>query len=178
MTITNGNGNRRLTGKQRAFVNAYLGEANFNATEAARIAGYDSDDYFVLANIGCENLKKPKISERIEERLRESAMCANEVLTRLAEIARGDHRHYMTTDGTLDIASLVADGKAHLIKSIRPNTHGTVYEFCDMQGALVQLGKHHGLFIDRVQHAGKDGSDLLPVESIVTALLAIRKADE
>jgi hypothetical protein len=30
----------QLTGKQHAFVAAYLGEANRNATEAARIAGY------------------------------------------------------------------------------------------------------------------------------------------
>ena len=30
----------QLTYKQRLFVSAYLGEANGNATEAARIAGY------------------------------------------------------------------------------------------------------------------------------------------
>ena len=177
MCQKNSNGNGKLTGKQKAFVDAYLGDANFNATDAARLAGYDSDDDNVLASIGSQNLRKLKVAEKISERLSESAMTSDEVLARLAEIARGDHRHYMTEGGELDIAALVADGKAHLIKSIRPNAHGTVYEFCDMQGALVQLGKHHGLFVDRMEHTGKDGSDLLPAESIVGALLAIRKAE-
>lgn len=148
----NGNGNGKLTGKQKAFVDAYLGEANFNATKAARIARYDSDDDNVLAAIGSQNLRKLKVAEKISQRLSESAMTPDEVLARLAEIARGDHRHYMCIDGTLDIEQLVQDGKAHLIKSIRPNQHGTIYEFCDMQGALVQLGKHHGLFTDRIDH--------------------------
>ena len=53
----------KLTAKQRAFVEAYAG----NAVEAARIAGY-SGSYSVLGVVGAENLKKPKIAEAIQNR--------------------------------------------------------------------------------------------------------------
>lgn len=78
-----------LKGKQIAFVNAYLGEANFNATEAARIAGYSGNDN-TLAQVGFENLRKPNIAELIAIRLKESAMSAEEVLKRIGGIARND----------------------------------------------------------------------------------------
>lgn len=51
-----------LTLKQEAFVAAYIGEANGNATEAARIAGYK-----LPHPQGAENLQKPTIAARIEE---------------------------------------------------------------------------------------------------------------
>lgn len=56
-----------LTGKQSAFVDAYLGEAHLNATKAAQIAGY-TGKYNVLAAQGCENLKNPKVKAAIEAR--------------------------------------------------------------------------------------------------------------
>lgn len=57
----------KLTLKQAAFVDAYMGVARGNATEAARIAGYKGSDV-VLASVGAENLRKPLISAAIEER--------------------------------------------------------------------------------------------------------------
>lgn len=56
-----------LTEKQRKFVEAYMGKANGNATEAARIAGYSGSES-VLAVTGFENLRKPNIAAAIEER--------------------------------------------------------------------------------------------------------------
>jgi hypothetical protein len=52
--------------KQTAFVAAYLGEANGNATEAARIAGYKGNNT-TLAVVGAENIRKPYIAEAIEQ---------------------------------------------------------------------------------------------------------------
>jgi phage terminase small subunit len=49
-----------LTEKQRRFVEAYDG----NATEAARLAGYEGDDA-TLAQVGYENLRKPEIVQAI-----------------------------------------------------------------------------------------------------------------
>lgn len=57
----------KLTPKQQAFVDAYMGEARGNATEAARRAGYRGSDA-VLASVGAENLRKPQIAEAIAER--------------------------------------------------------------------------------------------------------------
>lgn len=52
---------RQLTAKQRAFVDAYLNEANFNGTRAAEIAGYSSPKQQAT-----ENLSKPLIRAEID----------------------------------------------------------------------------------------------------------------
>jgi phage terminase small subunit len=53
-----------LTVKQRRFVEAYMGKAMGNATEAARLAGYKGNRV-TLAKVGEENLKKPQIKKAI-----------------------------------------------------------------------------------------------------------------
>lgn len=58
---------RRLTLKQQRFIEAYLGDAAGNATEAARQAGYRGNDK-TLGVVGWENLNKPKISRAIAKR--------------------------------------------------------------------------------------------------------------
>lgn len=52
--------------KQEAFVAAYIGEANGNATEAARIAGYKGNAK-TLGVVGVQNLANPSIGARIAE---------------------------------------------------------------------------------------------------------------
>jgi phage terminase small subunit len=56
-----------LTEKQRRFVEAYMGAAAGNATEAARLAGY-SGGPVTLASVGKENLRKPPVLKAINER--------------------------------------------------------------------------------------------------------------
>ena len=56
-----------LTEKQRKFVEAYMGQANGNATEAARLAGYSGSET-ALGVTGHENLRKPKIASAIKKR--------------------------------------------------------------------------------------------------------------
>lgn len=57
----------KLTEKQRRFVEAYMGKAAGNATEAARIAGYKGTDN-TLKSVGNENLNKPDVAAAIAER--------------------------------------------------------------------------------------------------------------
>ncbi|QDG49310.1 terminase small subunit [Persicimonas caeni] len=68
----------KLTEKQRRFVEAYLGKACGNATEAARIAGYSGDDD-TLSSTGYENLRKPQIQEAIDERTDEDPLVADRI---------------------------------------------------------------------------------------------------
>ncbi len=56
---------QKLTEKQRKFVEAYMGKAAGNATEAARIAGYKGSAT-TLASVGAENLRKPQIKEAVK----------------------------------------------------------------------------------------------------------------
>jgi len=64
-----------LTEKQRRFVEAYLGEANGNAYEAAKIAGYGGNKRS-LEVIGSENLRKPDIRKAIDARTQKGGLVA------------------------------------------------------------------------------------------------------
>lgn len=87
----------KLTHKQELFVNAYLGEAKGNATEAARLAGYKGSEQ-VLRQVGYENLTKPDIAALVEKRTSETAMSASEVLQKLSEIANRQGADIATRD--------------------------------------------------------------------------------
>ena|SRR5690606_1966204 len=54
----------KLTDKQERFVLAYIGEANWNSTKAAEIAGYS-----IPHQSGYENMKNPEIKARINQLL-------------------------------------------------------------------------------------------------------------
>ena len=140
-----------LSNKQRVFIEAYL--RSWNATQAAIEAGYSPKSARV---IGHENLTKPDISAEIQRRVGEITMSADEVLVRLAEQARAAYSDYLTPDGTVDFTRLIADGKGHLVKGIKDTAQGRNIEFHDAQAALVQIGKHHKLFTDKVEveHSG------------------------
>ncbi len=72
-----------LNHKQQLFVESYLGAANGNATEAARMAGYKqphSQGPRLLENVG--------IASRVRERVAEVGMTADDVLSELAAVAR------------------------------------------------------------------------------------------
>jgi phage terminase small subunit len=75
----------KLTTKQRLFVEAYL--VTSNATESARRAGYKGNAN-TLAQVGDENLKKPKIAELVSKRVEKAVMTADEWMTEVAELAR------------------------------------------------------------------------------------------
>lgn len=59
---------RSLTAKQQKFVAAYLGAANGNATEAARLAGY-AGNAVTLGCVGYDNLRKPQIADAVRSEL-------------------------------------------------------------------------------------------------------------
>lgn len=137
---------KRLTRKQFVWLTYYLGEAHFNATEAARLAGYK------LPRIsGPENLHKPAVQEAIAKWWASKGMTTDEVVARLAEQARAEYSAYIREDGTVDLAKMLANGKGHLIKGTRWDRNGNLtVEFYDAHAALVDVGKHLGIFTERV----------------------------
>ncbi len=69
---------RKLTEKQQRFLDAYLGVARANATEAARMAGY-AGNRVTLAHIGTKTRRTPQVAAAIEaerERYRAEMMAA------------------------------------------------------------------------------------------------------
>lgn len=80
----------QLDAKRRRFVDAFLGEAKFNAVRAAEIAGYSTP-----AKQGSRIRNHPAVAAAIYERLDELAMPAQEVLAHLAAIGRGSLRDFI-----------------------------------------------------------------------------------
>ena len=150
-----------LTGKQAAFIDYYLGEANFNATEAARRAGYSGDDN-TLSVIGFENLRKPNIDEAIQKRLQARCMGSDEVLVRLANMARGDIGEFASIENGAQLANhplstIVKKFKKTIFYDKDGDSHEKIeLEMYDAHAALVNIGRHHKLFTDVTDHQGLD----------------------
>jgi phage terminase small subunit len=113
-----------------AFVLAYIGEARFNATRAARAAGYAS-----ASSSARHLLRRPEIRARINEYLAATAMSAQEVLAQLAEVARRG------LDECIEVRGAGKGMTARMDASAKMK-------------ALELLGKTHGLFTERVHHSG------------------------
>lgn len=141
----------KFTGKQQAFINHYL--IHLNATEAARRAKYGGSDETLRA-IGYENLTKPHIRAEIQRRMKALHMQADEVLMRLADEAGGDIGDCIDFDEegrwTLNLVRAKELGKTRLIKKLSYNQYGPVIELHDAQAAKIAIGKHLGLFAERL----------------------------
>ncbi len=140
-----------FTDKEAVFIEEYL--QRWNATEAARRAGYAHP--MQESNVV---LQRPRVREIIQQRLREKAMGADEVLARLDDIARGDIAEFITPSGRgfrIDIKKGFEAGKSYLVKKLSKNRKGTEIELYDAMKALELLGKNHKLFTDVQEHQGQ-----------------------
>ena len=156
-----------LKGKQRLFVEAYVGEAKCNGAEAARLAGYKTKPNVQAARM----LAIASISTAVQAWFALKAMPADEVLLRVSAHAAADMGDFLTvTEGqetigddddadeddapprirrwSLDLDKAQKAGKLHLIKEIKPTKFGTAIKLHDAQAALALLGKHHKLWGD------------------------------
>ena len=145
-----------MTKKQKRFVEEYL--IDLNATQAAIRAGYSPD---TAGSIGAENLKKPEIKSRIDkamaERSRRTGINQDRVLQELARIGFAKITDVVDPD-TAEIRPDASDDDLACIQSIKikPNEFGTEREvkLYDKKSALVDLGKHLGLFKDKLELTG------------------------
>lgn len=158
-----------MTPKQEQFVQEYL--IDLNATQAAIRAGYSSDTAY---SIGHENLSKPEISEAIAvaqaERAARTTVTADRVLKELAKIGFGDVRKVFDENGRLKHVTMLDDDAAACIASIevvveRKRKGGGAEEdtiehdaeatlkikLWDKRAALVDMGRHLGMFDDRLK---------------------------
>ncbi len=141
---------RPLTYLQERFVEFFLQTGN--ATEAARLAGYNGT-YASLRSIGWENLTKPNIKAAIKKRMAEIQVNTDEVLFRLSQQARASIGEFIKIDEdngfTIDLEKVKEFG--HLVKRIRPTRYGHDLELHDSQDALTLIGKHHRLFTEQIR---------------------------
>ena len=149
----------KFTARQEIFIAEYV--SCWNASEAARRAGYNGDSNTVgprlLANVG--------IAAEIDRRKALLIMSAEETAIRLTEQAKAAYAEYFNEFGGVDLDRLLKDGKGHLIKKIKPTKDGLEVEFYDAQAALALMAKINGQLRDRTEVTGAAGG---PVELIVT----------
>ena len=140
-----------LTPKQQRFVEEYL--IDLNATQSAIRAGYSER---TAKSIGQENLTKPDIQKAIQE--------AQNKLTERTEITQD----YVLTNIKKVIercmqqeAVLARDGSPLLIEGPEGDLV-PLFEFKETGAlkGLELLGKHLGMFKDKIELTGKDGSSL------------------
>ena len=145
-----------MTKKQKRFVEEYL--IDLNAAQAAIRAGYSPH---TAKDIGCENLAKPNIaaaiSQAMAERSRRTGINQDRVLQELARIGFAKITDVVDPE-TAKIKPDASDDDLACIQSIKikPNEFGTEREvkLYDKKSALVDLGKHLGLFKDKVELTG------------------------
>lgn len=131
-----------LTDLQQAWLDAYL--QHWNATQAARDAGYKAKSDNVFRAIGHENRHRPEIAAEIERFVEERAMDRNELLVELGEQARLDLGEYVAFSKGLgepyvDLRAMIADGQGRFIKAIKKTKHGINIEFQDPFAAKQQI---------------------------------------
>lgn len=180
-----------LTPRQQRFVAEYL--IDLNATQAATRAGYSArtanqQASRLLANVNIQ----AAIAAGQAERGRRTEITADRVLAELGKLGFANMLDYMQPgpggDPTLDFTSLTRDQAAALQEvTVEDYVDGrgedardvkrVKFRLADKRAALVDIGRHLGMFKDRVEHTGKDGAELVPRETapgrLALAILAL-----
>lgn len=159
-----------MTKKQKRFVEEYL--IDLNATQAAIRAGYSPDS---AKEIGSENLTKPDIAKAVDqaiaERSRRTGVNAERVVRELAKIAFVNAGEVVDLDTAL-LMDKISDDDMAAIQSVKVKTFGEdgierEVKLADKLKALELLGKHLGLFKDKVEINGNVKADMSSLSSIL-----------
>lgn len=162
-----------MTKKQKRFVEEYL--IDLNATQAAIRAGYSPE---TAQQIGSENLSKPVISSAIAkamaERAKRTGVNADRVVMELAKIAFVNAANLINAeDATLKEDATEEDTAAILSVKVKtfPTKDGEGIEreikMADKLKALELLGKHLGMFKDKVELSGSLKTEKTKLDDIL-----------
>ncbi len=166
---------RPLTAREQAFVIAFLD--CWNATEAAKRSGAMRGP----TNAGFRMLRTPAVRDAIRDALEGMVMSANETLTRMSMMAMTSLEDFVDDQGNIDIKQAKKRGLLFLVKkyktrAVTSTTTGattvtTEIELHDSQAALMQIGRYHGLWVDRTEHTGPNGGPI-EIDDIRQRLIA------
>jgi phage terminase small subunit len=122
---------KALTPKERAFAEAFVGEARSNATEAAAKAGYQGTKRSTLAVTGCQLLRKPNVRAYIDAILLARSASQAQVLAELTDVGLADFKHFLRIkygrDGEIVEAKLDPKAKVNALE-ILAKCHGMLTE--------------------------------------------------
>lgn len=168
-----------LTAKKRRFVDEYL--VDLNGTQAAIRTGYKPTRARQTAE---RLLKEPDVAAAVTEaqaaRSERTGITQDMVLQELAKIGFANMGNYLHAtsggDPYFDFAGLTEEQKAALVEVTvedfvegrgedARNVRRVKFKLGDKRAALVDIGKHLGMFKERVELTGKNGG---PVETDAT----------
>ena len=156
-------GMTKLTQKQKRFIEEYL--VDLNATQAAIRAGYKKT---FAKEQGYGNLAKPYIQEAIQKamdkRSQRTEVTQDKVLKELSLIGFSNMKDYVNfgpVGVTLKELAELPDSASKVISEVSHNFNaeggGSIkFKLYDKQAALVNIGKHLGMFIER-RETGRPG---------------------
>lgn len=159
-----------MTKKQKRFIEEYL--IDLNATQAAIRAGYSPD---TAKSIGSENLTKPDIQARIAqamaERSRRTGVNADRVVMELAKVAFVNASDVIDAD-TATLKPDAAPEDTAAIQSVKVKTFGEdglerEIKMADKLKALELLGKHLGMFKDKVELSGSLETEKTKLDDLI-----------
>ena len=159
-----------LTPKEAQFVDQWL--IDKNARRAAIAVGYSERS---ATKLGWELLQKPHIKKAVKAALdaqqKRTQITADRVLMELASVAFLDPRKIFDESGSPKAITSLDDDTARAISGLDVVSFGNAdsgvgqiqkVRFADKLSALEKIGKHLGMFRDRVEVTGKDGEPLHP----------------
>jgi len=153
-----------LTDKQQKFCEEYM--IDLNATQAAIRAGYKEHS---ATAIGCENLGKPDISNRIAElRLEQTdrtGITADSILLRLNQVADRCMQAEPVMEFDHDDKCMVETGEYK-------------FEHSGANKALELLGKNKGLFVEKRELSGPDGGPIQTQSAVIATEMDPAQAAE
>ena len=150
----------KLTAKQQRFCDEYL--IDLNATQAAIRAGYKASKKSTFEVLGYQLLQKPSVREEIErkmaERSKRTGISQDRVIQELARIAFLNPQKLIDPDDASVRPDATEDDLA-CIQSVKVKTmNGDIgyseereIRLNDKMKALELLGKHLGMFKDKVE---------------------------
>jgi hypothetical protein len=157
-----------LTGKQRMFVQAYVGPAAGNATRAAAMAGYRDDNRKSLEAVASKTLHKGNVQRAIARLVAAKLGSPDWVKAGIIEIANGNAADFLKPNaaGKLvpDLDKMAEAGALGLLREIKQEGIGDgegeitvvkqTFRLYDRLRALELLAKINGQLTERHEHSG------------------------
>lgn len=168
--------NVKLTKKQKLFCDEYL--IDLNATRAYKAAGYSVKSDNAAAVEGHKLLRNPKIDTyltyKMKEREKRTEITQDKVLKELAKIGFADIKDYLsyrtaktvveydkeTGEPIIDYAEIIdlidsSEVEGRAIQEVSINSRGIfTFKLYDKQKALELIGRHLGMFNDKLELSG------------------------
>lgn len=146
--------------KQDLFIKEYL--KDLNATQAYIRAGYKFKNENVAAASAAKILRNPKIQEKIQkamaEREKRTEITQDRVLKEMANLAFTDRTGIVNLNNNRLIIKnfdeLTPEQKA-CISGVKETKHGIEVTFYNKEKALEMLGRHLGMFTEKLEVKGE-----------------------